>query len=99
MVRRIVLTTAAAAMVGAVSLAGAATAAAAPSGGMSASEVINQLQASGNNVVVNKIGSGSSCEVISVRPVTMRQAPMHPGLRSPAMIWQPRTTFHVFVKC
>jgi hypothetical protein len=81
-------------------LPGAATAAAAPSGGLSANDVINRLQAAGNNVVVNKVGSGSSdsCMVMSVRPVTQRPLPpSHPVLGIPTL--QPRTTIHVSLQC
>lgn len=84
----------------AVLLPGAAIAAAAPSGGMSANDVINQLQAAGNNVVVNKVGSGGGdqCMVMSVRPVTQRPLPpSHPVLGVPSL--QPRTTIHVSLQC
>ena len=79
---------------------GAAAAVAAPSGPMSASDVINQLQASGDNIVVNKIGSGSgeSCMVMSVRPVTQRPLPpSHPLLGMPPL--QPKRTIHVSLQC
>jgi len=84
----------------AILLPGAALAAAAPSGGLSATDVINQLQAAGNNVVVNKVGSGAgdACMVMSVRPVTQRPLPpSHPVLGVPTL--QPRTTIHVALQC
>lgn len=87
-------------MAAAILLPDPATAVAAPSGGMSANDVINQLQAAGNSVVVSKIGSGvaDSCMVMSVRPVTQRPLPpSHPILGVPAM--QPRTTIHVSLRC
>jgi hypothetical protein len=87
-------------MAAAILLPGAVVAAAAPSGGMSANDVIDDLQAAGNNVVVNKVGSGSgeSCMVVSVRPVTQRPLPpSHPLLGVPAQ--QPRTTIHVSLQC
>ena len=78
----------------------ASTAVAAPSDGMSANDVVSQLQAAGDSVVVNKIGGevSDSCMVMSVRPVTHRpMSPTHPllGVRAP----QPRTTFHVSLHC
>jgi hypothetical protein len=98
--RKFVIAITAAALLTAGSLSSAGKATAAPSGGMTASEVINQLQAAGNNVVVNKIGSGSpsKCEVISVRPVT--QTPLRPNhLVLGAATLMPRTTVHVSIVC
>lgn len=83
---------------GSLSVAGAATAA--PSGGMTPNEVIDQLQRAGNNVVVNKIGNGSAstCEVISIRPVTQTPLrPNHPVLGVATLM--PRTTVHVSMVC
>lgn len=82
------------------SLSAAGVSAAAPSGGMTANEVINQLQAAGNNVVVNKIGNGApnTCEVMSIRPVTQTPLrPNHPVLGVATLM--PRTTVHVSMVC
>jgi len=98
--KRMTITVIAAGGVTAAVLGGAAAAVAAPSGGMSANDVINELQASGDNVVVNKIGSGSaeSCMVMSVRPVTQRPLPpSHPLLGIPPV--QPKRTIHVSLQC
>jgi hypothetical protein len=57
-------------------MAGPAAAVAAPSGG-TAADTIARLQADGNRVIVNKVGTGpmENCSVASVRPVQVQQAP------------------------
>ena len=90
----------AATLLAAGSLSAAGLATAAPSGGMTPNEVINQLQRAGNNVIVNKIGNGapSTCEVVSVRPVTQTPLrPNHPVLGVATLM--PRTTVHVSMLC
>lgn len=79
-------------------LAASGTAAAAPTE-TSVDATIAQLQASGNRVVVNKIGSGplSQCAVTSVRPVSTtvhRSTPQVLGANLQSI-----TTVHVTVKC
>ncbi|OFJ51784.1 hypothetical protein BEL07_21000 [Mycolicibacterium grossiae] len=75
------------------------TAVAAPTGS-SAADTIARLQAEGNRVVVNKVGTGSlsECSVSSVRPVQVREQPSG-GLR-PALPFAPTVTVvHVGVQC
>ncbi|MGE5695203.1 MAG: hypothetical protein ACM4D3_08145 [Candidatus Sericytochromatia bacterium] len=79
-------------------LAASGTAAAAPNE-TSVDATIAQLQASGNRVVVNKIGNGplSQCAVTSVRPVSTtvhRSTPQVLGANLQSI-----TTVHVTVKC
>ncbi|MGZ6833325.1 MAG: hypothetical protein ACXVGN_09150 [Mycobacteriaceae bacterium] len=79
-------------------LAPSGTAVAAPTE-TSVDATIAQLQASGNRVVVNKIGSGpmSQCTVASVRPVQTtihRSVPQVLGANLMSF-----TTVHVTVKC
>ena len=79
---------------------GAGTAAAAPSGPSAAALTIARLQADGNRVVVNKVGTGpmEECTVASVRPVQTRPAPSaNPLTDVPVM--QPTTTVHVALNC
>lgn len=79
-------------------LAASGTATAAPSE-TSVDATITQLQASGNRVVVNKIGNGpiTQCAVTSVRPVQTtihRSVPQVLGANLMST-----TTVHVTVKC
>ena len=100
MKHKFVMTVTTATLLAAGSLSTAGASVAAPSGGMTPNEVINQLQAAGNNVVVNKIGNGSpnTCEVISIRPVTQSPLrPNHPVLGVATLM--PRTTIHVSMVC
>lgn len=57
---------------------GAGAALAAPAG-PSANETIARLQAEGNRVVVNKVGTGQDCSITSVRTVRTPQPPMPRG--------------------
>lgn len=57
---------------------GTAAAVAAPTG-PSANETIARLQAEGNRVVVNKVGTGQDCSITSVRTVRTPQPPMPRG--------------------
>jgi hypothetical protein len=79
---------------------GSGTAGAAPSGPSNAVDTIAQLRAQGNQVVVNKVGSGptENCTVTSVRPVQTRMPPSgNPLTGVPNM--QTVTTVHVGLKC
>jgi hypothetical protein len=76
------------------------TAVAAPSGGQSASETIARLQADGNRVVVNKVGTGAmdQCRVTSVRPVQSSPLPTGNPLTGVPNL-QRVTTVHVGLEC
>jgi hypothetical protein len=78
---------------------GGAAAAAAPSG-QSASETIARLQADGNRVIVNKVGTGAmdQCTVTSVRPVQSTQLPTGNPLTGVPNL-QRVTTVHVGLEC
>ena len=79
---------------------GAATASAAPSGPSAAADTIARLQADGNRVIVNKVGTGpmEECTVASVRPVQTRPAPSaNPLTDVPVM--QQTATVHVALNC
>ena len=78
---------------------GAGTAAAAPSG-QSASETIARLQADGNRVIVNKVGTGTmdQCTVTSVRPVQSAPLPTGNPLTGVPNL-QRATTVHVGLEC
>jgi hypothetical protein len=79
---------------------GSGTAFAAPAGPSGAADTIAQLQAQGNQVIVNKVGSGpmDQCTVTSVRPVQTRTPPSgNPLTGVPNM--QTNTTVHVGLKC
>jgi len=78
---------------------GAGIAAAAPTG-PSAADTIARLQADGNRVVVNKVGTGpmDQCSVTSVRPVQGNPQPTgNPLTGVPNM--QRGTTVHVGLDC
>jgi hypothetical protein len=78
---------------------GAGPAAAAPTG-PSAADTIARLQADGNRVVVNKVGTGpmDQCSVTSVRPVQSNPLPTgNPLTEVPNM--QRGTTVHVGLDC
>lgn len=78
---------------------GAGAAAAAPTG-QTASETIARLQADGNRVVVNKVGTGpmDQCTVTSVRPVQSNGLPTgNPLTEVPNL--QRVTTVHVGLEC
>ena len=92
------------AMIGAVGAAaaiasGSGSAAAAPTG-PSASETIARLQADGNRVVVNKVGTGpmDQCSVTSVRPIQSNPLPTGNPLTGVPNL-QRVTTVHVGLKC
>jgi hypothetical protein len=78
---------------------GVGTAGAAPSG-QSASETIARLQADGNRVIVNKVGTGSmdQCSVTSVRPVQNPPLPTGNALTGVPNL-QRVTTVHVGLQC
>ncbi|OBG14898.1 hypothetical protein A5765_09800 [Mycolicibacterium celeriflavum] len=104
-IKRIAIATAATAAGMAAALAvGSGPAVAAPTG-QSANETIAQLQAEGNRVVVNKVGSGSDCSVTSVQTARTPQPPSPRGrtFTGNAQIGNPfqhhPTTVHVGVKC
>jgi hypothetical protein len=78
---------------------GTGTAAAAPTG-QTASETIARLQADGNRVIVNKVGTGAmdQCTVTSVRPVQSTPLPSgNPLTEVPNL--QRVTTVHVGLEC
>jgi hypothetical protein len=78
---------------------GAGTATGAPST-PSPSDTIARLQAEGNRVVVNKVGTGPTdqCTVTSVRPVQSNPLPSgNPLTEVPNL--QRGTTVHVGLKC
>jgi hypothetical protein len=79
---------------------GAGTASAAPSGPTTAADTIARLQADGNRVIVNKVGTGpiDQCTVESVRPVQTRPAPSGNPLTG-VPNFQTSTTVHVGLKC
>lgn len=83
---------------------GAGPAVAAPTG-PSANETIARLQAEGNRVVVNKVGSGADCSITSVQTVRTPQAPVPRGRSiggSPQLgnaFQQHQPTVHVGVRC
>ncbi len=96
--RRIALAGTIAAGVAAGTL-GAGTAVAAPSGA-GAQQTIANLQAQGNKVILNKIGSGplNQCSLTSVSPVRTTPLPTsNPLTGVPNM--QRTTTVYVTVKC
>ncbi|MCW2690660.1 MAG: hypothetical protein JWR37_5550 [Mycobacterium sp.] len=68
--KHLVLTTVAAGALATAALGLAGSANAAPSGPSTVEQTINQLQASGYKVVLNKVGTGSldQCSVSQVRP-------------------------------
>jgi hypothetical protein len=78
---------------------GAGTSSAAPSTG-TATETIARLQASGNRVVVNKVGTGpvDQCSVTSVRSIVSSPAPTANPLTDVPNL-QRITTVHVGLKC
>lgn len=78
---------------------GVGIATAAPSG-QSASETIARLQADGNRVIVNKVGTGSmdQCSVTSVRPVQSTPLPTGNPLTDVPNL-QRETTVHVGLNC
>lgn len=78
---------------------GSGTATAAPAG-PSAVDTIARLQADGNRVVVNKVGSGPTeqCTLTSVRPIQTRQLPSGNPLTGIPNL-QTTTTVHVNLKC
>jgi hypothetical protein len=85
-------------VIGVIAL-GAGTAAAAPTG-PSATDTIARLQADGNRVIVNKVGTGpmDQCSVTSVRPVQSNPLPTgNPLTGVPNM--QRATTVHVGLDC
>lgn len=90
-----------AALISAVAIpVGSAVAAAAPSGPSSASETIARLQANGNRVLVNKVGTGpmDQCTVTSVRTMQTSPAPTaNPLTEVPNLARQ--TTVHLGLKC
>ncbi|MFL0177012.1 MULTISPECIES: hypothetical protein [Mycobacteriaceae] len=78
---------------------GAATASAAPSG-TGAQQTILSLQAQGNKVIIDKIGTGTGnqCSVASVSPVrTTPQPTANPLTGVPNL--QKSTTVYVTLKC
>jgi hypothetical protein len=79
---------------------GAGSAAAAPSGPSTAADTIARLQANGNTVIVNKVGTGpiDQCTVESVRPVQTRPAPSGNPLTGVPNL-QTTMTVHVGLKC
>jgi hypothetical protein len=84
--------------VGVIAL-GAGTAAAAPTG-PSAADTIARLQADGNRVVVNRVGTGpiDQCSVTSVRPVQSNPLPTGNPLTGVPNL-QHGTTVHVGLDC
>jgi hypothetical protein len=78
---------------------GMGTATAAPSG-QSATETIARLQADGNRVIVNKVGTGpmEDCSVTSVRPLQSPPLPTGNALTGVPNL-QRTTTVHVGLKC
>lgn len=79
---------------------GAGNASAAPSGPSAAADTIARLQADGNRVIVNKVGTGplEQCTVESVRPAQTRPAPSGNPLTGVPNL-QTATTVHVGLKC
>ncbi|RAV15791.1 hypothetical protein DQP55_06495 [Mycolicibacterium sp. GF69] len=83
---------------------GTGAAVAAPTG-PSANETIARLQAEGNRVVVNKVGTGQDCSITSVRTVRTPQPPSPRGRTisgSPQVgnaFQQHPATVHVGVHC
>ncbi|OBF38353.1 hypothetical protein A5719_19625 [Mycolicibacterium peregrinum] len=78
---------------------GAAVAAAAPTG-PSAAETIARLQAEGNRVIINRVGSGplSQCTVTDVRSVVLRPQAKTVTIHGlPDLV--PIPTVHVNLKC
>ena len=94
-----------AAIVGVVGGAAAVTlgsgiAAAAPTGPNDASSTIARLQADGNRVIVNKVGTGAmdQCSVTSVRPIRTNPLPTGNPLTGVPNL-QRQTTVHVGLSC
>jgi hypothetical protein len=97
------ITTVAGAAVIAAGIACAASANAAPSGGRNADELVMQLQAQGNTVVVNRTGSQplSQCTVTSVRPgqTYTRYDSGYPGAQNDPMNQVLSMTVYVSAQC
>lgn len=81
----------------------AAAAAAAPSGGFDAADVVMQLQAQGNHVVVNRTGTQplSECTVTGVRPgqTYSRYDSGYPGAQNDPMAQVVSMTVYVDAQC
>ena len=97
------ITTIAAAAVVAAGIACAAAANAAPSGQVIADDVVMQLQAQGNTVVVNRTGSHplSQCTVTGVRPgqTYTRYDSGYPGAQNDPMTQVVSMTVFVDAQC
>lgn len=78
---------------------GAGNAVAAPTSG-TATETIARLQAQGNRVMINKVGTGpmDQCSVTSVRPITKTPLPSGNPLTGVPNI-QRQTIVHVGLTC
>ena len=97
------ITTIAAAAAIAAGIAGTATANAVPSGHASVDAVVNQLEAHGNTVVVNRTGSHplSQCTVTSVHPgqTYTRYDSGYPGAQNDPMTQVVSMTVYVDAQC
>jgi len=97
------ITTIAAAAAIAASVASAASVNAAPSGNRMADDLVMQLQAQGNTVVVNRTGSHplSQCTVTGVRPgqTYTRYDSGYPGAQNDPMSQVVSMTVYVDAQC
>lgn len=99
MFTRIALTATIAALGSSAAIIMGGSAAAAPTAG-TATETIARLQAQGNRVMINKVGTGpmDQCSVTSVRPVSRTPLPSGNPLTG-VPNFQRQTIVHVALKC